>query len=142
MNVQWNRSRCRLTWNRQVFRPSRQCAVLMANRCRQGIQRAAKMQKVFVVQQREQNKMLEQAQNSTLAVLATLTRTATASDDLASIMAGRLSWSSPLWSYIWCPVVSLMLGSYGLPPSAPRNLALLAAGKSLLFYNFVLHKKI
>ncbi len=33
------------------------------------------------------------------------------------------------WPYIVCPTVSLVMGSYGLPPSAFRNLGLLALGE-------------
>jgi hypothetical protein len=37
-----------------------------------------------------------------------------------------------LWPYIFCPVASLWMGSYGLPPSAARNLALISIGRFCL----------
>ncbi len=33
------------------------------------------------------------------------------------------------WPYIVCPAASLVMGSYGLPPSAFRNLALVVLGE-------------
>lgn len=38
---------------------------------------------------------------------------------------GLSSW----WPYIFCPLTSLVVGSYGLPPSATRNLMLISLGK-------------
>ncbi|EHK48298.1 hypothetical protein TRIATDRAFT_316381 [Trichoderma atroviride IMI 206040] len=38
---------------------------------------------------------------------------------------GLSSW----WPYIFCPLTSLVVGSYGLPPSATRNLMLISLGE-------------
>jgi hypothetical protein len=91
------------------------------------MQRVATMQEGFLARQRDQNNLLEEAQNKSQVVLDTLVGVATASETLASIMTNRLSWVS--WGpYMWCPIVSLTLGSYGLPPSPQRNLVLIAIG--------------
>jgi hypothetical protein len=37
--------------------------------------------------------------------------------------------ASTWWPYIICPAISLVLGSYGLPPSVFRNLMLTAVGE-------------
>lgn len=49
---------------------------------------------------------------------------ATAVKDSISQQSGWSSW----WPYIICPSASLVMGSYGLPPSAFRNLALITLG--------------
>lgn len=33
------------------------------------------------------------------------------------------------WPYIFCPAASLVMGSYGLPPSAGRNILLIGLGR-------------
>lgn len=37
----------------------------------------------------------------------------------------RSSW----WPYLVCPAVTLVMGSYGLPPSVLRNMGLIALGQ-------------
>lgn len=45
------------------------------------------------------------------------------------VSASGAAW----WPYVICPAVSLVLGSYGLPPSMLRNLGLIAAGEAFGF---------
>jgi len=35
------------------------------------------------------------------------------------------------WPYLVCPAVSLVMGSYGLPPSGYRNIMLILAGENM-----------
>lgn len=68
-----------------------------------------------------------QAQNLTNDILDTLensAQSATSIQDALTQHSGGRNW----WPYIICPVVFLVAGSYGLPPSAIRNLGLLALG--------------
>ncbi|KAJ2894856.1 hypothetical protein MKZ38_007174 [Zalerion maritima] len=78
----------------------------------------------------DQNKQAYQltlANNITSDLLDTL-ETATAS--AASVNTSLLSKSgSKWWLYVVCPAASLVFGSYGLPPSALRNIGLLALGE-------------
>ncbi|KAI0405113.1 hypothetical protein F4802DRAFT_564412 [Xylaria palmicola] len=72
--------------------------------------------------------LLEQAQNITNEILRVLNDTsasATTVYDLFLERRGLKSW----WMYILCPAVSLVLGSYGLPPSLLRNLSLVVLGE-------------
>lgn len=72
--------------------------------------------------------LLQQAQNITNDIIETLEDTASSAatiGDAFSRQASATSW----WPYIWCPAASLVMGSYGLPPSAMRNLALVAMGE-------------
>ncbi|KAI1304007.1 hypothetical protein F5Y03DRAFT_407041 [Xylaria venustula] len=73
--------------------------------------------------------LLQQAQNITHEILNKLEDTAASAAAIGQIITGQnvlKSW----WPYIWCPVVSLVVGSYGLPPSILRNIGLLALGET------------
>lgn len=76
----------------------------------------------------DQTQRLQQASNITNEILDILEDTAEAASSVnESFLAGASSRS--WWPYIVCPTASLVMGSYGLPPSAVRNLALLALGE-------------
>lgn len=73
-------------------------------------------------------RLLAQASNLTTEMLDTLEATAAATSVIQSSFRsyGELgSW----WPYIVCPVVSLVMGSYGLPPSILRNIGLFSLGE-------------
>ena len=76
--------------------------------------------------------VLVQAQNLTNDILDTLETSAHSASSIQDALTqhyGGRNW----WPYIICPVVSLVAGSYGLPPSAFRNLGLLALGGVVAF---------
>lgn len=75
---------------------------------------------------------LRQAGNITEELLDTLEATASAASVIGNSVFER-SVSSAWWPYFICPAVSLVMGSYGLPPSIFRNLALLAVGEVVGF---------
>ncbi|KAI0477571.1 hypothetical protein GGR56DRAFT_692242 [Xylariaceae sp. FL0804] len=60
-----------------------------------------------------------QARNMTDEILDVLEDTATSAYAVKDSADGRSS-SASWWPYIWCPAASLVMGSYGLPPSAAR----------------------
>jgi hypothetical protein len=66
---------------------------------------------------------LEQAHRLSAGILETLELAADTQYTRFQLSPG--SW----WPHIICPTASLILGSYGLPPSAMRNLGLLALGE-------------
>ncbi|KAI0152598.1 hypothetical protein GGR57DRAFT_469628 [Xylariaceae sp. FL1272] len=71
--------------------------------------------------------LLHSAQNMTEEILYVLGDTAASAASVGDLLGHRssLSW----WPYIWCPAATLVMGSYGLPPSFLRNLALFAMGE-------------
>lgn len=74
------------------------------------------------------NHLLSEAHNITSELLDTLEITATtAASFQGSIFEkyGESSW----WPHIVCPAASLLMGSYGLPPSALRNFGLIVLGE-------------
>lgn len=75
-------------------------------------------------------KALHDAQETAEQVLDTLESVSTSAGTLqGSILSGlgMAKW----WPYLLCPVTTLMVGSYGLPPSAMRNMLLLGLGTLL-----------
>lgn len=82
--------------------------------------------------------LLNLAQNMTIEMLDTLEDTAVSAAAISiefSKQSSAISW----WPYIWCPAASLVMGSYGLPPSAMRNLVLVAMGMRLPYLCNSLH---
>ena len=72
--------------------------------------------------------LLDQASNKTNQVLDTLEETAAKAESVNASLV-REAVNAGWWPYIICPTVSLIMGSYGLPPSAFRNIGLLALGE-------------
>ncbi|KAI1129393.1 hypothetical protein F5Y10DRAFT_291136 [Nemania abortiva] len=98
----------------------------------QGMQRLIDISDTLASKYDAHTDLLEQAQNITNDILDTLEKTATSAFSFGDVYSGQ----SPLaswWPYIWCPVVSLVMGSYGLPPSLIRNVGLLALGETAGF---------
>ncbi|CAP66786.1 uncharacterized protein PODANS_4_7140 [Podospora anserina S mat+] len=76
--------------------------------------------------------MLKQAKNITNEILDALEETAAAALTVNESMfktATTKSW----WPFLVCPSASLVLGSYGMPPSMLRNFGLLAFGEAIGF---------
>jgi len=74
--------------------------------------------------------LLSQANNATNELVDTIEATASAASQVQESLSRRNEGSS-WWPYIVCPTASLVMGSYGLPPSAFRNLALIAFGEMM-----------
>ncbi|QUC22001.1 uncharacterized protein UV8b_06242 [Ustilaginoidea virens] len=82
--------------------------------------------------QRSHELLMESTQNRTFEILGSL-ETATSSVSALQMPLVQLGWTS--WvPYIVCPTASLVLGSYGLPPSMTRNLLLLSIGEAAGYY--------
>lgn len=80
----------------------------------------------------DHSQLLQRAQNATIEILGTLDDTVVSAAMVGDAISKQTSVTS-WWPYIWCPAASLVLGSYGLPPSALRNLGLVALGKFFLY---------
>ncbi|CAK7270107.1 hypothetical protein SEPCBS57363_003936 [Sporothrix epigloea] len=78
----------------------------------------------------DHTRLLAQASNLTNDMLDTLEATAAATSTIQNALSGygeRAKW----WPFVVCPMVSLVMGSYGLPPSIVRNIGLLTFGEML-----------
>lgn len=95
----------------------------------QGMQRLIGISDTLVTNYDIHTDLLQQAQNITNGVLNALEETAASATALGGVFSGKRSISS-WWLYVWCPVASLVVGSYGLPPSLLRNLILFTIGET------------
>lgn len=80
----------------------------------------------------DHSSMLKQANNMTNDILDALEETAAAASSVKESFftsATTRSW----WPFVVFPTASLVMGSYGLPPSILRNLGLLALGEAVGF---------
>lgn len=87
----------------------------------------------LATQYESHSESLNKAQQQAEEVLGTLESAAFSAISLQESMTRNFrlrGW----WPYIYCPIASLVLGSYGLPPSAIRNLTLVGLG---LFTKFL-----
>lgn len=76
----------------------------------------------------EHGEKLRQAQRRADDILGTLDSAASSAVSLQSSVLGTFGFRG-WWPYIYCPMVSLVMGSYGLPPSATRNIVLVGLGE-------------
>ncbi|KAI0907749.1 hypothetical protein F4823DRAFT_641072 [Ustulina deusta] len=97
----------------------------------QGMQRLIDISDTLASKYDVHTDLLHQAQNITNEILDKLEDTAASAAVVGNLFLGQhlKSW----WPYIWCPVVSMVVGSYGLPPSMLRNIGLLALGETTGF---------
>ncbi|KAH8200355.1 hypothetical protein TruAng_005508 [Truncatella angustata] len=98
----------------------------------EGMVRLIDMTEFLTIKYDQHTHILYEAQNMTNNILDTLEDTAASAaiiGDAFSKQSSATSW----WPYIWCPAASLVMGSYGLPPSAMRNIALVALGEAAGF---------
>ncbi|KAI5918019.1 hypothetical protein F4810DRAFT_693995 [Camillea tinctor] len=95
----------------------------------QGIQKLIDITENLSTQYNNHTSLLQQAQIKATDILYILEDTAAS----ATIVGDSFLKHSPTawWPYIWCPAVSLVMGSYGLPPSALRNLGLFTLGEAI-----------
>ncbi|KAI0386445.1 hypothetical protein F5Y04DRAFT_290077 [Hypomontagnella monticulosa] len=93
----------------------------------QGMQRLTTMTEGLTTTYDDHTELLNQARNLTDEILGSLEETAASVTYVGNSI--KQSPTSSWWPYVWCPAASLILGSYGLPPSATRNLVLIALGE-------------
>ncbi|VBB80146.1 Putative protein of unknown function [Podospora comata] len=110
-------------------------AVALAQRqdaLEQGVDRILAATEKLSDEVEDHTSMLKQAKNITNEILDALEETATAALTVNESMfktATTKSW----WPFLVCPSASLVLGSYGMPPSMLRNFGLLAFGEAIGF---------
>lgn len=101
----------------------------------EGMDRLAHATTKLITMQEHQGYQIALANNITLELLNTLEMVSTS----ASVMTFSLSQSlsnagSKWWPYLLCPIASLVMGSYGLPPSAVRNIGLIILGEAAGYF--------
>ncbi|KAH8904464.1 hypothetical protein BR93DRAFT_917064 [Coniochaeta sp. PMI_546] len=98
----------------------------------EGIDRLIVASENLVSKHEDHAYLLRQATNITTELLDTLEDTASAATRIGKSVFDS-SVSGTWWPYMICPAISLVMGSYGLPPSILRNLGLIAVGEAFGF---------
>ncbi|KAK4233380.1 nuclear fusion protein KAR5 [Achaetomium macrosporum] len=113
---------------KQIQFSDKQAAVLARRQetLQHGMDRLAIATETLSEKLEDHSSMLKQANNITTDILDTLEQTVVVASSVNESFsrATTLSW----WPFVIFPTAALVLGSYGLPPSILRNLALLALG--------------
>lgn len=76
----------------------------------------------------DNNRHLFAAKQATNEINSELKSAVASASEVNNSLSTRF-FESPVWSLGTCSIVSLLLGSYGLPPSLIRNGGLVAFGK-------------
>ncbi|KAF3018586.1 hypothetical protein E8E14_013219 [Neopestalotiopsis sp. 37M] len=107
-----------------VFMTSMNTAVTSASSLQDQIELAHHVTEALTGKYDQHTHLLQEAQNMTHEILDTLEATAASAADVNDVFT-KQSTTASWWPWVWCPAASLVMGSYGLAPSATRNLALL-----------------
>lgn len=94
----------------------------------QGLATAIDLTQILSARFDAHDERLSMAAGKAATILETLDETS----EIAANVRGSISRSRGIftwWPYVVCPVFSLVLGSYRLPPSGIRNLGLVVLGK-------------
>ncbi|KAK4241512.1 nuclear fusion protein KAR5 [Achaetomium macrosporum] len=118
----------------QIQFTNEQAAVLAQRQdtLEQGMGRLVTATETLSTKFQDHSSMLGQAKNITNEILDSLEETAAAASSITEsffLSATTRSW----WPFLVFPTASLVMGSYGLPPSILRNLGLLAVGEFVGF---------
>ena len=89
------------------------------------MQRLKEISENLAIEYDDHTNRLYQAQNMTNGILKSLKDTAASAIRVKNSVLRQSSW----WPYVLCPVASVWLGSYRLPPSGVRNAFLIALGE-------------
>ncbi|KAI1801355.1 hypothetical protein F4811DRAFT_564077 [Daldinia bambusicola] len=93
----------------------------------EGMNRLINTTENLAIKYDDHTSLLRQAHNITNSILLTLESTAASAVNINKSVLEL--WANSSWWPILCPLASLMLGSYKLPPSWMRNLVLLTLGE-------------
>ncbi|POR38305.1 Nuclear membrane fusion protein Kar5 [Tolypocladium paradoxum] len=97
-----------------------------------GMDRLTELADALTLKHQGHQERLYHAQLTAEQVLDTLGSVSASAGMFKNSLLSGLGFSR-LWPYIFCPATSLIIGSYGLPPSATRNILLLGLGEAAGF---------
>lgn len=92
------------------------------------MQRLSEIANALTREQEGHHDRLEEAQQQALQVLNTLDSVQATAVTFKSTLIGGFGLTK-WWPYVFCPIMTLVVGSYGLPPSAVRNVVLVSVGE-------------
>ncbi|PNY26857.1 Nuclear membrane fusion protein Kar5 [Tolypocladium capitatum] len=94
-----------------------------------GMGKLTELADVLTLKHKGHQERLDHAHQTAERVLNTLDSVSASARTFKNSLLSGLGFSR-LWPYIFCPATSLIIGSYGLPPSATRNILLLGLGEA------------
>ncbi|KAK5987815.1 hypothetical protein PT974_11949 [Cladobotryum mycophilum] len=97
-------------------------------RIEMGMKRLEGMADTLSIQQEGHQERLDHAQQSATELLGILDSASSSAATLQSSIYSGFGWTA-WWPYVFCPITSLVVGSYGLPPSTTRNFLLIGLGE-------------
>ena len=98
----------------------------------EGMERLIQVTSYAISRQDQQTQQVSLANNVTSDLLDTLEAVSA-----SAVTVNKLLMSQPTskwWPFIVCPAASLLVGSYGLPPSVMRNMFLVAFGEVVGYF--------
>ena len=93
----------------------------------EGMERLIQITSYAISNQNQQTQQVDLAKNVTFDLLDTLEAVSASAATVKKSLVSQPS--SKWWPFIICPAASLVMGSYGLPPSVMRNMFLVAFGE-------------
>ncbi|PTB42817.1 uncharacterized protein TrAFT101_001400 [Trichoderma asperellum] len=82
----------------------------------------------LLIQHEGHQERLVHAQQTASNLVDILDSASSSAATLRTSIYNSIGWGS-WWPYVFCPLTSLVVGSYGLPPSATRNFMLISLGE-------------
>ncbi|KAL7913259.1 hypothetical protein GGI35DRAFT_491432 [Trichoderma velutinum] len=112
---------------------------LRQERIETGMKKLEVLADSLLAQHRGHHEQLVSAQQTASDLIDILDSASSSAVTLRSSIYGGFGWGS-WWPHVFCPLMSLIVGSYGLPPSATRNIVLISLGEVVGFgISFVKH---
>ncbi|PTB76682.1 hypothetical protein M440DRAFT_1438458 [Trichoderma longibrachiatum ATCC 18648] len=93
-----------------------------------GMQKLEGLADSLLAKHKAHKERLSDAQQTASDLIDILDSASTSAVTLRSSLYNSFGWGS-WWPYVFCPLTSLVVGSYGLPPSATRNVVLISLGE-------------
>ncbi|KAL7816217.1 hypothetical protein V8C26DRAFT_97895 [Trichoderma gracile] len=93
-----------------------------------GMQQLEGLADSLLVKHKAHKERLSNAQQTASDLMDILDSASTSAVTLRSSIYNSFGWGS-WWPHVFCPLTSLVVGSYGLPPSAMRNVVLIGIGE-------------
>lgn len=82
----------------------------------------------LLAQHKGHQEQLVSAQQTASDLIDILDSASSSAVTLRGTIYSGFGWGS-WWPHVFCPLTSLVVGSYGLPPSATRNIMLISLGE-------------
>ncbi|EHK24957.1 uncharacterized protein TRIVIDRAFT_31498 [Trichoderma virens Gv29-8] len=112
----------------EISQSAAAAVALRQERIEMGMKKLESLADSLLVQHKGHQEQLVSAQQTASDLIDILDSASSSAVTLRSSIYSGFGWGS-WWPYVFCPLTSLVVGSYGLPPSATRNIVLISLGE-------------